>query len=414
MEMLKRAARREGWAPGAWWGAMAAVGGAAAVWLLWGRHPVAAKVLTGLWVGGLAAPLAAVASLRTKRPRQPPPKAGEGTWQEWRTLCDGVGRTVMWGLGSCPDPDIRKRLETARKDLGDTLGAHPLRGDLERVCVRVAKLAVAPMQTWFWQQWLSGSAAELRREAERLSAEADGTERRLEIWEGAMEDGAAKAMRCLYPGMPAQEQEEGAKACVLAAWQGAKPGDPLVELAMALGLEWGALTRPWQPARARAHAMRIVRTGKAAADWYEGAEEGAEVLSGVWSELETPGKREVSAVGAGAGVEDRDGDGAGAKPRGEKADAGAWVAGDGTVGASRTEKTGAEPQSEEREGAAAGAGEARHRVRIRTRRRRRRRNQSVWTWAKEWVGHEIWRGWNILATFAQRLRYGMCAWRYRR
>ena len=275
--------------------------------------------------------------------------------------------------------------------------------------MRAANRAVAPAQTWYWKEWLSGSAAALRREAEELAAAADGAERRLEIWEGAMEDGAAKAMRCLYPGMSAREQEEGARACVLAAWQGAKPGDPLVELAMALVLEWGAMTRPWQSARARAHALRLVRTGEAPADWFEGTEEGDELLSGVWTEMEERAEEAAGDDGAGA---------ASGEESAGRAETGAGDGENGAVGFAGGNENGATgPAGADRAGeeaGAGGAGEARHRVKIRTRRRRRRRHQSVWTWFKEWAGHEIWRGWNILATFAQRVRYGMTAWRYRR
>lgn len=387
MELLRQAAKRERSGTGVWWGAMAAVGGAAAVALLWRSHPTMAKAAAALWTLGWAAPLVAAASLRSPAPTGAPPKKGGGTWDQWRALCTGLGRMLAWGTATCPDREMREKMASAEKDLRDTLGAHPLKDDLERVCLRVATHAVAPLQTWFWREWLSGSAAQLRAEAERLMEEEEDEEGRMEILSGAMADGAAKAMRCLYPSMLATEQEAGADACVLAAWQGAKPGDPLVELAMALCLERGSMTRPWQPVRARAHALRLVRTGRAAADWYGGGEEeegepaaGAEVVSGAWMPL---------AEGA---------------------------AGDG---AAKGEESMAEAKPEAADGphaAGGGAGATRHRVKIRVRTRSRRRHgRRRWgKWMKEWAGHQIWRAWNIMATFAQRVRYNVkLRWRHR-
>lgn len=383
MDLLRQAAKRERSGTGVWWGVMAAVGGAAAVALLWRSHPTMAKAAAALWALGWAAPLVAAASLRSPAPTGAPPKKGGGTWDQWRALCTGLGRMLAWGMATCPDREMREKMASAEKDLRDTLGAHPLKDDLERVCLRVATHAVAPLQTWFWREWLSGSAAQLRAEAERFMAEEEDEDGRMEVLSEAMENGAAKAMRCLYPAMLATEQEAGADACVLAAWQGAKPGDPLVELAMALCLERGSMTRPWQPVRARAHALRLVRTGKAEADWYGGGEAGepvagAEVVSGAWMPLA-----------------------------------------DGAVGeAAAPEEAQKEAESEPKAAASATAEPTRHRVKIRTRRSgHRRRHHGHHTWGKglkEWARHQIWRAWNIMATFAQRVRYNVkLRWRHR-
>lgn len=382
MDLLRQAAKRERSGTGVWWGVMAAVGGAAAVALLWRSHPMLAKAAAALWALGWAAPLAATASLRSPEEGGPLPQAGGGTWDQWRDCCRLVGRLLAWGEVTCPDAEMRKRLASAQKDLRDTLGAHPLKEDLERVCLRTERYALAPLRTWFWREWLAGSAAELRREAERAAAEAEDEAERVEIWSGAMEDAAAKAMRCLYPSILATEQEAGADACVLAAWQGARPGDPLVELAMALCLEWGPVRGGWRPAWARARAMRMARTGRASGDWPGSGEEASPgeepvVVSGAW--VPTAAEEETPAAGGDAGT---------------AADVEASAA-------------------EEAVAAAAGAGASRHRVKIRTRRSRHRhgRGRSPWGRLKGWAEHEIWRAWNIFATFSQRVRYKLKLWR---
>ena len=48
-------------------------------------------------------------------------------------------------------PELRKTLQAARADLNDTLRAHPLRDDLERVCERIRSGAVQAMKAWLWK-----------------------------------------------------------------------------------------------------------------------------------------------------------------------------------------------------------------------------------------------------------------------
>ena len=104
-------------------------------------------LLMAAWVAPLALMHARAAPRRAKRM---PPQPGEGTFDEWAQYARTLGRLVMY-YGDILDlsPEIRRKLKDAQADLRDTLRAHPLRDDLERVCERIRAGAVEPIKDWF-------------------------------------------------------------------------------------------------------------------------------------------------------------------------------------------------------------------------------------------------------------------------
>ena len=154
MRRLRQAAARERRAPIYWWLAtMLATGGG----LVWAVHVVsrpAALLLAAVLAAAWVAPLAALQSLAVpRRAKASPPAPGEGAFGEWMKQARLLGRLLLY-YGDNPDlpADVRQALRAAREDLRDTLKAHPLRDDLERVCGRIRAGAVAQMKAWRWRQ----------------------------------------------------------------------------------------------------------------------------------------------------------------------------------------------------------------------------------------------------------------------
>ena len=266
MKQLRRAEARERRAPVFWWFALALAMGVALVWLAHGRMPHGGALLAVLLAGAWAAPLAAFASLAApRRARGPAPAPGEGTYDQWMGQARLIGRMLLyWDDGADLPKSLRETLRAAREDLRDTLGAHPLRDDLERVCGRIREGAIQDLKRYFWREYRS-RVRELREKYELYLAVGMGDDERLAALKTAVENAAAVMIRRCMPRMLERERLECALECAWLAAQGAaeKPGlHSPIDLAGALVVEWCDFSEPWLPARmlerARARLDRTV------------------------------------------------------------------------------------------------------------------------------------------------------------
>lgn len=215
--------------------------------------PPAAWLVGILLLGAWAAPILAVQSMiPPRRATASAPAPGAGTYDEWRKQARLIGRMVIYyeenrGI----PPDLRGALGRATRDLRDTLGAHPLRDDLERVCRRVRAGAIQDVKDWLWRN-NRRYVQELRHQYEReLETAADEDERLVRL-QGAVEDAAAEMTRQCMPRMLERERLICARDCAWLASQtahGIAGGLSPIDLAAALVVEWSDFSEPWQPAR---------------------------------------------------------------------------------------------------------------------------------------------------------------------
>ena len=264
MDQLRQAAARERRAPIFWWLiVMAATGGALVVMVHDHSRPMAfflGILLAAAW----AAPLVALQSLAAPlRARKPAPAPGEGTYDDWKAQARRLGRVLLY-YGDNPNlsPDVHRILREARADLRDTLRAHPLRDDLERVCHRVREGAIRSMKDWLSREYRHG-IRELANEYEQAAlAEIDADQRLLAL-QHAVEKAAAMMSRNCMPRMLERQRLTCATDCswlaVQAAGERREPVSP-VDLAEMLVIEWSDFSEPWQPARALRLALdRLAR-----------------------------------------------------------------------------------------------------------------------------------------------------------
>ncbi len=262
MRRLRQAAARERRAPIYWWLAtMLATGGG----LVWSVHVVSrpaafllAVVLAAAWV----APLAALQSLAVpRRAKVPPPAPGAGAFGDWMKQARLLGRLLLY-YGDNPDlpADVRQTLRAAREDLRDTLKAHPLRDDLERVCGRIRGGAVAQVKAWLWRQY-GPRIGEIAAEYAQAAAGGIDEDARLLALQDAVANSAARMTHCCMPRMLERERLACAVDCawlamvaVLEHHDGASP----VELAAAFVILWSDFSEPWNPAQAIRRAFALL------------------------------------------------------------------------------------------------------------------------------------------------------------
>lgn len=212
-------------------------------------------LLMAAWVAPLALMHARAAPRRAKRM---PPQPGEGTFDEWAQYARTLGRLVMY-YGDILDlsPEIRRKLKDAQADLRDTLRAHPLRDDLERVCERIRAEAVEPIKDWFARKHDPEIRALANAYEQAASVRMDEDFHLLTL-QAAVENAAALMTRSCMPRMLERERLQCASHCSWLAVQAAAVHAGRVspvDLAEMLVIEWSDFSEPWQPAQALRRAL---------------------------------------------------------------------------------------------------------------------------------------------------------------
>lgn len=264
MYQLRQAAARERRAPIFWWLVVMAATGGALVVMLHGRSPAAASFVGLMLATAWVAPLVALQSLSAPpRAKKPAPEPGEGSYDEWKAQVRQLGRVLLY-YGDNPNlpSALRDSLRAARADMRDTLRAHPLRDDLERVCGRVRAGAIREVKDWFLREYRHG-IQELANEYEQSVAAETDADKRLLALQHAVEQAAAMMSRNCMPRMLERQRLTCAMDCAwLAVQAAAERGESIspVDLAEMLVVEWSDFSEPWQPARALRLALeRLAR-----------------------------------------------------------------------------------------------------------------------------------------------------------
>ena len=254
MHQLRQAAARERRAPIVWWLRVMLVSGAALVYATHGHSRTIALLLAALLAGAWAAPLVALTSMAApRRAKRPAPAPGEGSFDDWKKQARLLGRVLLYYEdNSRLPPDLRRSLRAARQDLRDTLGAHPLRDDLERVCGRIRDGAVREVKDWFGREYRQ-DIRELANEYEEQAASQMDEDARLLALQQAVEKAAAMMSRNCMPRMLERERLACATDCAWLAIQAAVVHagrfSP-VDLSEMLVIEWSDFSEPWLPAGA--------------------------------------------------------------------------------------------------------------------------------------------------------------------
>ncbi|HAL92140.1 MAG TPA: hypothetical protein DCM68_03845 [Verrucomicrobia bacterium] len=251
MNHLRQTAARERRAPIYWWLMVMLATGTALVLMAHGHSRQAAAFLAVMLAAAWAAPLIALQSLASpRRAKAPPPGPGTGTFDDWKKQAHLLGRLLLY-YGDNPDlpPEVRQALRAAREDLRDTLKAHPLRDDLERVCGRIRSGAVQQVKEWLWREH-GPRVQEIVREYEHLVADGRDEDARILALQTAMETSAVLMTRCAMPRMLERERLACALDCAwLAATAAVQQASRLspVELSAMLVIEWSDFSEPWRP-----------------------------------------------------------------------------------------------------------------------------------------------------------------------
>ncbi len=252
MNQLRKAAARERRVPMFWWCGMALAMGGGLYILIRPHSPTVAILAVILLAGAWAAPVLALVSLMApRRASSPPPAPGQGGYADWRRQARLLGRVLLY-YGDIPElpSDIRERLRGAREDLRDTLRAHPLRDDLERVCGRIRTETLPAVKEWLWREFGPRIREAAREAKQQMEACADDNER-LRLLQEAVENAAAQMTRYVMPRMLERERLVCAHDCTwLAAVAVAREGRriPPMELAAMFVVVWSDFSEPWQPA----------------------------------------------------------------------------------------------------------------------------------------------------------------------
>lgn len=264
MYQLRQAAARERRVPIYWWLFVMAATGGVLVFMVWSYSRLAALFLGCALVVAWAVPLVAMQSLSAPpRAKKLPPEPGEGTYDDWMGQAFLLGRMLLY-FGDNPNlsPDVHRALRAARADLRDTLQAHPLRDDLERVCRRVREGAIRSMKDWFSREYRH-DIRELANDYEQTAAAEMDADTRLLALQHAVEKAAAMMSRNCMPRMLERQRLACAMDCAWLAVQAAverRGQTSPVDLAEMLVIEWSDFSEPWQPARALRLALeRLAR-----------------------------------------------------------------------------------------------------------------------------------------------------------
>lgn len=268
MNQLRKAAARERRAPILWWLVLMMVTGGGLVVMVYSHTPLGAILLGILLIAAWVVPMVAFLSLSAPaRAKVPPPGPGEGTFAEWLNHARLLGRVLLYyednpGLST----DLRRSMHAARVDLRDTLRAHPLRDDLERVCQRIREGALKDAKNWFGRDYRP-DLRELANAYEQAAAAKMDPDQRLLALQAAVEKSAAMMTQVCMPRMLERERLACATNCAWLAVQAAcEPNMHVspVDLAEMLVIEWSDFSEPWQPARALRHALARLNAAPAA------------------------------------------------------------------------------------------------------------------------------------------------------
>ena len=251
MERVRQAAARERRLPVYWWLGLLVLTGSVLVAVVYRHWPDLALPTAILLAATWIAPVLAQRSLAMPRRPDKTLAPGRGSFADWKRQAQLLGRLLLYYEDEpALPPDLRGRLQVARGDLRDTLRAHPLRDDLERVVARVIQNAVIPMKIWQWAEF-GPQISELVRqyEAETLAlAERDARALALEVF---VERAAAEMSRHCLPRMQERERLECALECSsLAILSAQAHGNVIhpIELAAMFAVNWCDFTEPWRPA----------------------------------------------------------------------------------------------------------------------------------------------------------------------
>lgn len=260
MNQLRQVAAKERHGPILWWFFLLIMTNLALLCMVH-QHSRQRAVVYGIFLSvAWLAPLALLrARAAPRRAGQPAPEPGEDTFVAWHRYARALGRVLMYyeEIRERP-PEISRKLYEARADLRDTLRAHPLRDDLERVCQRIREGAIVPTQAWFAQKFDPEIRA-LANEYEQAAAAQMGEDRRLLALQRAVENAAALMSRRCMPRMLESERLQCATNCAwLAAQSAAVHAGQIspVDLAEMLVIEWSDFSQPWQPAQALDRALQ--------------------------------------------------------------------------------------------------------------------------------------------------------------
>ncbi|NLB66529.1 MAG: hypothetical protein GX803_08670 [Lentisphaerae bacterium] len=250
-EALRRAVVRERRAPMVWWFGMALLMGGALYLLIRSHSPPLAGALMILLAGGWFAPVLAIISLTApKRAKSRPPAPGTGSYAEWKQQARLLGRVLLY-YEDIPNLsfDMRRRLKEAREDLRDTLRAHPLRDDLERVCGRIRSKTLPAIKYWLWEEYRVFFEQSCR-ETEEFLAGTEDPNARMVLIQQAVENSATQMSRFVMPRLLERERIKCMHECSrLTATVVILHGRsiPVGELAAMLVIMWSDFSEPWEP-----------------------------------------------------------------------------------------------------------------------------------------------------------------------
>jgi hypothetical protein len=253
MKQLRKAAARERRIPILWWLFLMVGTGGALVAVIHRHWPPMAWLVAILLAVAWAAPIVAFQSMiPPRRAQDPMPASGEGSYDEWLKQARRIGRTLIYYEENREiPPELRLTLHIANHDLRDTLKAHPLRDDLERVCRRLTDGAIREMKDWLWGKSGSDIREVLHQYESDLACAVDENDRLIAL-QTAVENAAATMSRRCMPRMLERERLICARDCAWLAAQVANGhGRHLspIQLAAALVIEWSDFSTPWKPAR---------------------------------------------------------------------------------------------------------------------------------------------------------------------
>jgi hypothetical protein len=253
MNDLRKAAKRERRAPVLWWFLMIATMTGMLCILIWQHSHDFSIFLAFLLAGTWFAPIVAFLSLSApRRAKCPAPGPGEGSYSEWIKQARLLGRLLLYyDENKELSPETHEAIRAARLDLRDTLKAHPLSDDLDRVCGRIRSGALRIAKEDFWQTTLPRVEELIHAMEEEIAACADRDEVPV-IRHRALEDVAALMARHCMPRLLERERLACAVEC---SWLGTVAvyaieglSSPL-QVTARLVIEWSDFSEPWHPAR---------------------------------------------------------------------------------------------------------------------------------------------------------------------
>jgi hypothetical protein len=253
------ASAREHRAFGVWWFFIALVTSLIVVWMLNAYSTTAAWFAAIILIGFSLAPWAALYSLKSpRRSVHPPPEPGQGDYDAWKRDASNLGRLLLYQEENAwLTQESRVFLKSACQDLRETLRAHPLSDDLERICLRIRREIIPQAKAAGWRaMW---PALQKMQEAyEQRQAKAHTPGERMQVLREMTGGAAAMASRICMSRLLEGERVMCMMDCAwVAAYtlQGGTASVSPIALSAALVLEWSDFSIPWDPAVARQQAL---------------------------------------------------------------------------------------------------------------------------------------------------------------